>query len=521
MGVKGVLFQLDHRHRDVAAVVADALEIRDQVVEHKAVLQRADALLQAVDMAVLHLVAQIVDQLLQRLDHAGALQVPIRQRADGEVQHLPDSPLHDVQLVDGVGAELDGLVVDLLRVLRDVRRMVRNPFKVRDRVQELVQILVLPLGQLDRADLDKIAADPVLIVVDGLLQLLNLPEALLAVFMQQAQCPVEVSLYIGRHGKDDDAALFDGDGRMAEKALVQQVPVPRGVVRPLLGLVRDDPAGKLPQQVDGRGQDRHGHDAEDGVERRHAHRRHGRTHKGDRVQGVDGIENNAAEQSPQDVDDQIDQGRSPGVQRGALRAQQDRNGPADGDAEDHGKGLGKGEPARHAQGLQQADRPRRGLDQRGEDNAGRKPQQRVCKAVQQGLKLRVVPQGHHRRAHGVHAEQQDRQTQQDRADVVAQRLLAEFEEQDAHDRQRPREEGRRENHRDAFARGKRCETCDPAGDAGADNGAQDDADRLAELHQAGVDKADDHDAGRRGRLHQRRDADAEKDALDRVSGHLI
>ena len=61
--IEHVGLQLDERHSDVAAVVGHALIVREQIVEDEAELQRADALLQAADVAALELVAQAVPKL--------------------------------------------------------------------------------------------------------------------------------------------------------------------------------------------------------------------------------------------------------------------------------------------------------------------------------------------------------------------------------------------------------------------------------------------------------------------------
>ena len=70
--IEHVGLQLDERHSDVAAVVGHALIVREQVVEDEAELQRADALLQAADVAALELVAQAVHNLLARLHPPGS-----------------------------------------------------------------------------------------------------------------------------------------------------------------------------------------------------------------------------------------------------------------------------------------------------------------------------------------------------------------------------------------------------------------------------------------------------------------
>ena len=55
MRIKAVRLKLNESNGDVRAVVGNSLEICQQIVEHKAVVERAYALLQAVDVVQLHL----------------------------------------------------------------------------------------------------------------------------------------------------------------------------------------------------------------------------------------------------------------------------------------------------------------------------------------------------------------------------------------------------------------------------------------------------------------------------------
>ena len=66
MGIEGIGLQLDHGHGDIGAVVRYPLIVGEQIVEHEALTQGAYALLQTVHMVQLQLVAQAVNDLLQR-----------------------------------------------------------------------------------------------------------------------------------------------------------------------------------------------------------------------------------------------------------------------------------------------------------------------------------------------------------------------------------------------------------------------------------------------------------------------
>ncbi len=66
--VEVVLTCVDDAAGDVGAVVGRALQVGQEVGEHKAGLNAARALLHAQDMARTHLLFERVDDLLQRLD---------------------------------------------------------------------------------------------------------------------------------------------------------------------------------------------------------------------------------------------------------------------------------------------------------------------------------------------------------------------------------------------------------------------------------------------------------------------
>ena len=100
-------------------------------------------------------------------------------------------------------------------------------------------------------------------------------------------------------------------------------------------------------------------------------------------------------------------------------------------------------------------------------------------------------------------------------------FFAEFVEEDADHGQHARDKGGREDHQDPLALIQGREADNPSGDAGADDGAENNADRFVKLHQAGVNKADGHDAGRRRRLNQRRHSDSQQNPLKRVARQLV
>ena len=86
--VEAARARLDERDGDVRAVVGHALVVRQQVVEHEAVLDRALAALQALDVRRLGGGDQAVDDLLQRLDVARHFEVVLAEGVDGQLQNF-------------------------------------------------------------------------------------------------------------------------------------------------------------------------------------------------------------------------------------------------------------------------------------------------------------------------------------------------------------------------------------------------------------------------------------------------
>ena len=83
--VEAARARLDERDGDVRAVVRHTLVVRQQVVEHEAILDRALAALQALDVRRLGGGDQAVDDLLQRLNVARHFEVVLAEGIDGQL----------------------------------------------------------------------------------------------------------------------------------------------------------------------------------------------------------------------------------------------------------------------------------------------------------------------------------------------------------------------------------------------------------------------------------------------------
>ena len=67
VNVKDIAAKLDHRNRNVGAVIGNSLVVRQKIIENKPKLKGAFTGADALYVADLDLVAQIVDDLLKRL----------------------------------------------------------------------------------------------------------------------------------------------------------------------------------------------------------------------------------------------------------------------------------------------------------------------------------------------------------------------------------------------------------------------------------------------------------------------
>ena len=119
-------------------MVGDALVIRQKIIQHKAVLDRADTGLQTRDVAGLDLAHQTVHDLLQRLDLARGVGVALLERIHRAVDDVLHGGLQNRQIVERFLAELDVLVADFLGCFNNVHGVVGDALKVADGVQQRV-----------------------------------------------------------------------------------------------------------------------------------------------------------------------------------------------------------------------------------------------------------------------------------------------------------------------------------------------------------------------------------------------
>ena len=130
--VEVVLTRVDDAAGDVGAVVGRALQVGQEVGEHKAGLNAARALLHAQDMARAHLLFERVDDLLQRLDLLCGSGILTGKSLERERKDLADGGGEHGQLVERAAGEGESLSLQLLCGGENVDRMVGDALKIAD-----------------------------------------------------------------------------------------------------------------------------------------------------------------------------------------------------------------------------------------------------------------------------------------------------------------------------------------------------------------------------------------------------
>ena len=520
MGIEAVGLKLDHRHGDVGAMVGNTLVICEKIVKDKPHGERAGAVLQTDDVVELEFVAQSVDRILERLDAKRHFEIVSDERADGKRHDLAHRNAEHVQLALRGVAEADVLFVDFARDLGEIHCVVADAFKITDGMQELGDLLVLRLRKLAPGEFNEICAEMILVLVDGVLHVRDLLEALLGEMLHKLKRGDEVVLRAQRHGVDRQAALLDGERGVDEKALFQPFDARGELVVFFRGLFGNELSGERLELAQKREEDQNRADTEERVDHRNADRTERGFHEREGEKGVDAIEEHRENDGAENAGEKIDERGTPPVAVCADGGDEHRHRRADAHAHDHRKRRCKRDRPGNGERLQNTDgggvRLQNGGDERADENA----EDRIFKHRHQPEKALALAQRRHCAAHRVHAVHQNGKAEQNIAGVPILRRFPEHPQQDTGDGGEGRDRrGTQKRERVAAADIRKAEN--PARYGCADVRAEHDADRLRESHHAGVYKADDHRGrGRRG-LDHGGDGSAEQHALERRIGEPV
>ena len=127
-----IVIILNYADCDVRAVVGNSLDARENIGENEAVFDCAAALLKPCDMAVAHFEAQLVHNLLKRLDAFCRLEVVFDKRRYSHRDDVVYSGKQNLRLGDCIVGEGDFLLGKLLRRFAYIHRVVGHTLEIAD-----------------------------------------------------------------------------------------------------------------------------------------------------------------------------------------------------------------------------------------------------------------------------------------------------------------------------------------------------------------------------------------------------
>ena len=177
-------------------------------------------------------------------------------------------------------------------------------------------------------------------------------------------------------------------------------------------------------------------------------------------------------------------------------------------------GSGIAHRSRGRQGLQNTHGGRAGLDDARQHSAHQHTQHRVFKHQKQILEFGNIRKTGHRTGHGVHAEHQRGEAQQDGTYILLLGMLGKHQEHGSDKCQhRGKGSGFEQLHKQIIA-GNTTQGKNPCGDGGADIGTHNHTDGLLQGHKPGVHEAHHHDSGCGGTLNHSRNTQTGEKAFD-------
>ena len=506
VGVEAVLCHLDLGNCHVAAVVADALVVGQQVFQHEAILDGAAAGLQAGDVPCLDGTHQLVHDGLQRFDLACQMQVILAEGVSGAVQHVLHGVLKHLQLFAGVGGKVDLLGVHLLCGFQKVHGMVADALEIADGVEQSIHALAVRMVQLTAGQLDQIGAESIFVLVNFALLIPDFLGQRIIPGVGQAHGLHDAHTGQLGHVSCSRVGAGHGHSRGVQQTLIQQSKAL------FFGVVRDGEDGQLFQTICEGEKDEGGRDVEGGVDHSNAPGGDGLVHKIKVDHGVQTVETGQKDRDTDDVEVEVDHGGTAGILICAHRRNQRGDTGADILTHDDGDSAAVGDDAG---GLQDADAGAGTLDDAGDQCAHQNAEDGIGEADEEVGEPCLTLQGLDGIGHGSHAGHQDGKANEDSSDALFLLILAHIE-QNADEGEYGAEGGGLE-HLDpdavALQAGK---TQQPAGDSGTHIAAHNDADGLMQLHDAAVDEADHHDGGSTGTLDDGGHAQTEEEALEGV-----
>ncbi len=172
-------------------------------------------------MTLFDFIVKLVDNLFERLYKLCPLQIFCLKSADGKFQYLTDCSGEHLYLLRRLIRKRQFFIRHLIRRLLDIQRMVRNPFKIPDAMQQHRQHSTVPLRQIPAAQTDKISTQFILKSVNLILYLLHLCRRFLVILFYQPHCHINGLLGIPRHRNRHVPAPLDGKTRRIQKTHIK------------------------------------------------------------------------------------------------------------------------------------------------------------------------------------------------------------------------------------------------------------------------------------------------------------
>ena len=281
-----------------------------------------------------HLLFERVDDLLERLHLRGDVVVAALKGLEREREDLADSGGDGDELIFRIGGKGEVFARHLLGGGENVDGVVGDALKVADGLQKLGRFLALGAAQLLRAELDKIGAEDVLIVVAALLVVADALGELRCVGGECGEGIVQRTHGALGHLTGDSAALAQGERGRGQQTFVKFGDDLNARI------VGHDAAGKLFKKAARGQEDRRAEKVERRVRDGDAVHRGGFVQKRGSERRAHDAKEREQHHNANDIEKEVHNGGTLGVFVRADRGDHGRDGGADVLAHDDGDGGG-------------------------------------------------------------------------------------------------------------------------------------------------------------------------------------
>ena len=155
-------------------MIGNAFKIRYQIIENKALVDAASALLKAFNVIEFHLIGNIINDLLKRFNLHRKLNILSRKRSHGDIKNFPDRCGNDRDLMMSFLGKRDLFFVNLPGTACNVHRMIRQSLKIRQGMKKYGGFSFLSFRKILSRELHKERTEFILVMISGILKLCDL-----------------------------------------------------------------------------------------------------------------------------------------------------------------------------------------------------------------------------------------------------------------------------------------------------------------------------------------------------------